>query len=139
MWFCWWVGAGGGGARVVGVEGSRGLIARARSNAERNGLSAATEFVHANLFEIDAGRLIGLGHFDRMVIDPPRDGAVELIKALADDAPRRIVYVSCSPATLARDAGVLVHAKGYVLSAAGVINMFPHTSHIESIAVFDRQ
>ena len=127
-----------GGARVVGVEGSRGLIARARSNAERNGLSAATEFVHANLFEIDAGRLIGLGHFDRMVIDPPRDGAVELIKALADDAPRRIVYVSCSPATLARDAGVLVHAKGYVLSAAGVINMFPHTSHIESIAVFDR-
>ena len=74
-----------------------------------------------------------------MLIDPPRDGAVELIKALADGAPRRIVYISCNPATLARDAGVLAHTKGYVLSAAGVVNMFPHTSHVESIAVFDRQ
>ncbi len=127
------------GASVVGIEGSRSLVARARSNAERNGLSAATEFAQANLFEIDAGQLARLGHFDRMLIDPPRDGAVQLIKALADDAPRRIVYVSCNPATLARDAGVLRHTKGYGLSAAGVVNMFPHTSHVESIAVFDRQ
>jgi 23S rRNA (uracil1939-C5)-methyltransferase len=73
-----------------------------------------------------------------MLIDPPRDGAVELIKSLSDDAPRRIVYVSCNAATLARDAGVLVHVHGYQLMAAGVVNMFPHTSHVESIAVFDR-
>jgi 23S rRNA (uracil1939-C5)-methyltransferase len=127
------------GASVVGIEGSRSLVARARSNAGRNGLSAATEFAQADLFEIDAEQLARLGRFDRMLLDPPRDGAVELIKALADDAPRRIVYVSCNPATLARDAGVLGHTKGYALSAAGVVNMFPHTSHIESIAVFDRQ
>jgi 23S rRNA (uracil1939-C5)-methyltransferase len=74
-----------------------------------------------------------------MLIDPPRDGAVALIKALSNDAPRRIVYVSCNAATLARDAGVLVHVNGYTLTAAGVVNMFPHTSHVESIAVFDRK
>jgi 23S rRNA (uracil1939-C5)-methyltransferase len=73
-----------------------------------------------------------------MLIDPPRDGAVELVKALGEDGPSRIVYVSCSPSTLARDAGVLVHAKGYRLAAAGVANMFPHTSHVESIALFER-
>ena len=73
-----------------------------------------------------------------MLIDPPRDGAAALINALSDDAPQRIVYVSCNAATLARDAGVLVHAKGYALTAAGVVNMFPHTSHVESIAVFDK-
>lgn len=127
------------GAGVVGFEGSRSLVARARSNAERNGLSASAEFVQADLFKLDGDSLLRLGRFDRMLIDPPRDGAVELIKALAGGAPRRIVYISCNPATLARDAGVLAHTKGYVLSAAGVVNMFPHTSHIESIAVFDRQ
>jgi len=79
-----------------------------------------------------------LGHFDCMLLDPPRDGAVELVKALPDESPRRIVYVSCNPRTLARDAAVLTQARGYRLSAAGVVNMFPHTSHIESIAVFDR-
>ena len=126
------------GASVVGIEGSRGLVARARSNAEHNGLSAATEFVQADLFKIDAAGLARLGCLDRMLIDPPRDGAVELIKALSSSAPRRIVYVSCNPATLARDAGVLVHTKGYELSAAGVVNMFPHPSHVESIAVFDK-
>jgi 23S rRNA (uracil1939-C5)-methyltransferase len=127
------------GAGVVGFEGSRSLVARARSNAERNGLSASAEFVQADLFKLDGDSLLRLGRFDRMLIDPPRDGAVELIKALAGGAPRRIVYISCNPATLARDAGVLAHTKGYVLSAAGVVNMFPHTSHVESIAVFDRQ
>ena len=75
--------------------------------------------------------------FDKLLIDPPRDGAVELVKALEPGGPRRIVYVSCDPATLARDAGVLVHVKGYRLAAAGVINMFPHTSHVESIALFE--
>ena len=127
------------GASVVGIEGSRSLVERAQANAGRNGLDATAEFTQGNLFDIDAAQLVRLGRFDRMLIDPPRDGAVELIKALGADAPRRIVYVSCNPATLARDAGVLAHIKGYELSAAGVVNMFPHTSHVESIAVFDRQ
>jgi 23S rRNA (uracil1939-C5)-methyltransferase len=73
-----------------------------------------------------------------MLIDPPREGAIELIKALDADGPRRIVYVSCNPATLARDAGVLVAVKGYRLRAAGVVNMFPHTAHVESLALFER-
>jgi len=78
------------------------------------------------------------GRFDKMLLDPPRDGAVAVVKVLGDSAPSRIVYVSCNPATLARDAAVLVHAKNYQLKAAGVVNMFPHTSHIESIALFER-
>jgi 23S rRNA (uracil1939-C5)-methyltransferase len=73
------------------------------------------------------------------LIDPPRDGAIELVKALADPLPGRIVYVSCNPATLARDAGILAAVHGYALTAAGVVNMFPHTAHVESIAVFDRE
>jgi 23S rRNA (uracil1939-C5)-methyltransferase len=90
-----------------------------------------------DLFKIDAAALAALGRCDRMLIDPPRDGAVELVKSIGENAPARIVYVSCNPATLARDAGLLVQTKGYRLSGAGVINMFPHTSHVESIAVFD--
>ena len=79
-----------------------------------------------------------MGHFDKWLIDPPRDGAYELVKSLdSTNQPQRIVYVSCSPATLARDAGVLVNEKGYLLKAAGVINMFPHTAHVESIALFE--
>ena len=78
--------------------------------------------------------------FDKWLVDPPRDGAIELMKSINDEtAPRRIVYVSCSPSTLARDAEVLVHAKGYRLKTAGVMNMFPQTSHVESIAVFVRE
>lgn len=126
------------GASVIGMEGSRSLVERGRANAAHNQLAERAEFVQADLFRIDGSSLARLGRFDRMLIDPPRDGAVELIKALADDAPRRIVYVSCNSATLARDAAVLAHTKGYVLSAAGVINMFAHTSHFESIAVFDK-
>ncbi len=126
------------GADVVGVEGSAALVRRAQANAEVNGLSARARFVEANLFEVDAVGLKKLGHFDKMLIDPPRDGAFEVIKALAEDGPQRIVYVSCSPATLARDAEVLVHSKGYVLKAAGVVNMFPHTAHVESIALFEK-
>jgi 23S rRNA (uracil1939-C5)-methyltransferase len=80
-----------------------------------------------------------LGAFDKLLIDPPRDGAMELVKSLGGDhAPHRIVYVSCNPATLARDAQVLVQNHGYTLKAAGVMNMFPHTSHVESIAVFEK-
>ena len=126
------------GAQVVGIEGSAALVKRAMQNAEFNGLSANTEFREMNLFEVNEAMLAQLGHFDRMLIDPPRDGAFELVKALGADAPQRIVYVSCNPATLARDAEVLVHLKGYVLKSAGVMNMFPHTSHVESIALFVR-
>ncbi|MCZ7564792.1 MAG: 23S rRNA (uracil(1939)-C(5))-methyltransferase RlmD [Burkholderiales bacterium] len=120
---------------VVGVEGSEALVARARRNAAANGLPA--QFVVANLF--DPRACAALPHCDKMLLDPPREGAVELIKALGADAPKRIVYVSCDPATLARDAGVLVNARGYRLAAAGVVNMFPHTAHIESVAVFERE
>ena len=127
------------GARVVGFEGARSLVTRAQANAARNDLSATAEFRLADLFKLEPADLAAYGHFDRMLIDPPRDGAVALIKALPEGAPRRIVYVSCNAATLARDAGVLVHTNGYTLTGAGVVNMFPHTSHVESIAVFERE
>ncbi len=126
------------GATVLGVEGSPTLVRRAQANAARNGLSGRTAFQAANLFEATEESLGRLGHFDKMLIDPPRDGAVEVVKALGRGGPQRIVYVSCSPATLARDAAVLVHAQGYRLRAAGVVNMFPHTAHVESIALFER-
>lgn len=126
------------GAQVLGVEGGAALVKRATQNAALNGLSGNTEFTSMNLFEMDEAALAQLGSFDKWLIDPPRDGAVELIKSIgAGTAPRRIVYVSCSPSTLARDAGVLVNVKGFRLKSAGVINMFPHTSHVESIAVFE--
>ena len=128
---------------VVGIEGSQALTERAFANAQFNGLSHKTSFSTRNLFEITSADLIVLGKFDRFLIDPPRDGAVALCEALLQLAteqpnllPKRIVYVSCSPGTLARDAGLLVKA-GYVTSLAGVVNMFPHTSHVESMAVFD--
>jgi len=127
---------------VVGFEGSKALVARAAANATRNGLETKASFVCANLFTVTPATLAGHGRFARALIDPPREGAVELAKALppADDAHAlaRIVYVSCNPGTLARDAAVLVHDRGYRLAAAGVVNMFPHTAHVESIAVFDR-
>jgi 23S rRNA (uracil1939-C5)-methyltransferase len=129
---------------LVGIEGSTALTERALSNAKANGLSAKTTFSTRNLFEVTAEDLVALGKFDRMLIDPPRDGAHALAQALAalrashpDMLPKRIVYVSCSPSTLARDAGILTHEAGYVLKKAGVVNMFPHTSHVESMAVFD--
>ncbi|MFA6013539.1 MAG: 23S rRNA (uracil(1939)-C(5))-methyltransferase RlmD [Gallionellaceae bacterium] len=125
------------GAQVLGVEGSAALVKRAGENADFNALSKNTQFSAMNLFEIDAASLARLGHFDKWLIDPPRDGAMELIKAITPEtAPQRIVYVSCNPATLARDAEILVHTHGYTLKAAGVMNMFPHTSHVESIALF---
>jgi 23S rRNA (uracil1939-C5)-methyltransferase len=126
------------GAAVVGIEGGAGLVERAARNAEANGLAPSTTFIERDLYRHPGGPLAGIGRFDRMLLDPPRDGASEIVRSLADDGPRRLVYVSCNPGTLARDAGMLVQAKGYTLSAAGVVNMFPHTSHVESIAVFDR-
>ncbi|MDK2125789.1 23S rRNA (uracil(1939)-C(5))-methyltransferase RlmD [Parachitinimonas caeni] len=128
------------GATVLGMEGSEGLVQRARENARFNGLADRTEFRVANLFEVTPESFAALGSFDKLLIDPPRDGAMELCKSIdADNAPSRIVYVSCNPATLARDANVLVNTKGYTMKAAGVVNMFPHTAHVESIAWFERE
>jgi 23S rRNA (uracil1939-C5)-methyltransferase len=126
------------GAQVSGIEGSASLVRRAAENAAYNGLSDKVQYQTMNLFEITAEAFAALGPFQRMLIDPPRDGAAELVKSLRSAPPARIVYVSCNPATLARDASMLVHEQGYVLTAAGVVNMFPHTAHVESIAVFDR-
>ncbi|MFM2085831.1 MAG: hypothetical protein RLZZ237_700 [Pseudomonadota bacterium] len=132
------------GSEVVGIEGSTTLTERALENALANGLSAKTSFFTRNLFEVTTDDLIALGKFDRILVDPPRDGAMALCQALVglaqtrpDMLPKRIVYVSCSPSTLARDAGILALEAGYTLSKAGVVNMFPHTSHVESMAVFD--
>ncbi len=127
------------GAQVTGIEGSAGLIKRAQHNAQINGLTSNTQFLTMDLFKIDATQWAALGSFDKLLIDPPRDGAMELVRLVGADGPRRIVYVSCSPATLARDAGVLVTAHGYKLRAAGIVNMFPHTVHVESMALFERE
>jgi 23S rRNA (uracil1939-C5)-methyltransferase len=134
---------------VLGLEGSEALVARSRENAELNGLARKTRFVARNLFELAPAELASYGVADKWLVDPPREGAFALAKALADlhadpslapgyAPPRRIVYVSCNPATLARDAGLLVHQAGYRCTAAGAVNMFPHTAHVESIAVFER-
>jgi 23S rRNA (uracil1939-C5)-methyltransferase len=139
---------------VLGIEGSETLVARSRENYVRNQAGrgealAPARFLARNLFEMTPQQLVADGMSDRWLVDPPREGAFALSKALADlhqDAslrgswqpPRRIVYVSCNPATLARDAGLLVHQAGYTCSATGVVNMFPHTAHVESMAVFDR-
>jgi 23S rRNA (uracil1939-C5)-methyltransferase len=124
------------GADVLGIEGSDALVKRAGQNAAFNDLSANTQFKARNLFEMTETELAGLGKFDKWLIDPPRDGAMELVKSITSEiAPELIVYVSCNPATLARDAAELV-LRGYILKAAGVMNMFPQTSHVESIAVF---
>lgn len=126
---------------VVGVEGSKALIDRAREAAAANGLAEKTDFAVLNLFEVDVAWLRDLGYFNRVLIDPPRDGAEAVSRALSAlalaERPQRIVYVSCNPATLARDAGILVNEGGYKMRAAGAINMFPHTGHVESIAVFE--
>jgi 23S rRNA (uracil1939-C5)-methyltransferase len=156
---------------VLGIEGSDTLVARATQNFKQNRLLAgkesalsATTFVARNLFEMTGQMLVDDGNANRWLIDPPREGAFALVKALAQihqqrlgnvpevvegeapvqhvnigdwQPPQRIVYVSCNPSTLARDAGLLVHQAGYRCTSAGVINMFPHTAHVESMAVFE--
>ncbi|MDD2833974.1 MAG: 23S rRNA (uracil(1939)-C(5))-methyltransferase RlmD [Methylotenera sp.] len=125
------------GAKVLGLEGLANLVERAQESAELNAIDHV-EFSVADLFKMTPEALAELGRFEKWLVDPPRDGAFELIKSIqAQSSPQRIVYVSCNPATLARDAGILVNEKGYTLSAAGVINMFPHTAHVESIAMFE--
>jgi 23S rRNA (uracil1939-C5)-methyltransferase len=132
---------------VLGIEGSETLVQRARENAGRNGLSDRASFAARNLFELSTDDLVAIGAADKWLIDPPREGAFALVKALADlhaapragwTPPSTIVYVSCNPATLARDAGLLVHQAGYRCVAAGAVNMVPHTAHVESMAVFER-
>ena len=123
---------------VLGIEGSHDLIIRAQQNADHNLISNAA-FTHADLFKMTPASWPALGHFDKMLIDPPRDGAQALVQSLGNNAPRRIVYVSCNPATLARDAGILVHEKDYRLISAGIANMFPHTAHVESLSLFERK
>jgi 23S rRNA (uracil1939-C5)-methyltransferase len=142
-------------AQVLGIEGSETLVARSRDNYARNQADrpdeqalAPTSFVARNLFEMTPEMLVADGTADKWLVDPPREGAFALAKALAElhenhelrkgwMPPKRIVYVSCNPATLARDAGLLVHRAGYRCVSAGVINMFAHTAHVESMAVFE--
>ncbi len=151
---------------VLGIEGSATLVARSFENYRLNQTMqsacrtlAFTDFVARNLFEMTPELLIQDGVADKWLVDPPREGAFALVQALAELhqqkldpegcpptagasgwlPPKRIVYVSCNPATLARDAGLLVHRAGYRCSAAGIVNMFPHTAHVESLAVFDLQ
>jgi 23S rRNA (uracil1939-C5)-methyltransferase len=121
---------------VVGIEGEAGLVARARRNAARNQLSNASFHV-ANLAEPDGGSAALSGRFDRVLLDPPRAGALEVLPRLVKLGATRMVYVSCHPGTLARDVGVLCAEHGYRLVAAGVVDMFPHTTHVESIAVLE--
>ena len=123
------------GAVVTGIEGHAGLVERAQKNAQLNGLQA--DFQVANLFEEES--CAKLPPADKLLLDPPREGAFEVVKSLPETGASRIVYVCCDPATLARDAGYLVEMKGYRLSAAGVVNMFPHTAHVESMALFERK
>ena len=122
---------------MTGVEGDSGLVARARDNARRNGLDGV-EFFTADLYgELAAAPWLGR-MFDKAVIDPPRSGALEVLPLLPRLGVRRLVYVSCYPGTLARDAGELVNRLGYRLLSAGVMDMFPHTAHVESIALFEK-
>lgn len=124
-------------AAVVGVEGDAGLVARAKENAGRNALDNAT-FHAADLTQDQRGTAWMRQGFDKLLLDPPRSGAIDVLRQLPLDAFGRIVYVSCHPASLARDAGYLVNERGWRLASAGVMDMFPQTAHVESIALFER-
>ncbi|HEY2675662.1 MAG TPA: methyltransferase domain-containing protein, partial [Steroidobacteraceae bacterium] len=123
-------------AQIVGVEGDAALVSRARANATRNTLANAT-FVTENLFEPKGFGAWANERYDLVLLDPPRAGADALAARLAAWRPRRVVYISCHPGSLARDAGILVQNHGFALTDAGVMDMFPHTTHVESIAVFE--
>ena len=119
------------------MEGDAGLVARARENAQRNGLDNA-EFFAADLTQDQRSTAWMRQGFDKLLLDPPRSGAIEVLQQLPLKQFKRIVYVSCHPGSLARDAGFLVRERGYKLVSAGVMDMFPHTAHVESIALFER-
>ncbi len=123
---------------VVGVEGDAGLVARARENAERNGLANA-QFHAADLTQDQRNAPWMRQGFDKLLLDPPRSGAIEVLQQLPLKQFKRIVYVSCHPGSLARDAGYLVNEQGFTLVSAGAMDMFPHTAHVESIAVFEKR
>jgi 23S rRNA (uracil1939-C5)-methyltransferase len=122
--------------QVMGVEGDAALVAKAGANAQRNGI-ANVEFAVENLFEPARFGAWADQRYDRVMLDPPRAGAAELLTCMPKWRPRRVVYISCHPGSLARDAGILVNELQFTLSAAGVMDMFPHTTHVESIAVFE--
>lgn len=130
---------------VLGIEGLETLTTRAKENVIHNNLANKASFMRSDLFEVTPETIASWGKAERWLMDPPREGAMEICKSLADLhsqnsnlLPERIVYVSCNPKTLARDVEILCHQAGYSLSSAGIVNMFPHTSHVESMAVFDR-
>jgi 23S rRNA (uracil1939-C5)-methyltransferase len=124
-------------AKVVGVEGDAALVAKAGANAVRNGIGNASFHV-ANLFEPQGLGTWADDPYDLVLLDPPRAGASEIMIRMAHWRPRRVVYISCHPGSLARDAAILVEEQGFKLVGAGVMDMFPHTTHVESIAVFER-
>jgi len=127
--------------RVLGIEGDAGLVERAKANAERNGIANA-QFITANLMtdepDVNFWAPWTRERFDRVLIDPPRAGAREVLPAIAKSGAQRVVYVSCHPGSLARDAGILVNEYGFKLRSAGIMDMFPQTTHVESMAVFER-
>jgi 23S rRNA (uracil1939-C5)-methyltransferase len=123
--------------QVQGVEGDALLVSKAAANAARNRIANA-QFTVANLFEPQAFGPWARQRYDLVLLDPPRAGAAELLPCMEQWRPRRLVYISCHPGSLARDAGILVAEHGFTLTAAGVMDMFPHTTHVESIAVFER-
>ena len=126
------------GAHVVGVEGDAGLVARARANAVLNGIDNV-EFVSADLAQPSAGDAAWARRsYDKVLLDPPRAGALAVLPVVARCGAKEMLYISCHPGSLARDAGILVHEHGFKLRAAGVMDMFPHTAHVESAALFTR-
>ncbi|WP_414040143.1 23S rRNA (uracil(1939)-C(5))-methyltransferase RlmD [Acidithiobacillus sp. M4-SHS-6] len=125
------------GAAVLGIEGDTRLVALATENAAANGLSVLARYQVADLTQVQVSDFQMTDKIDKMLMDPPRSGAMEVLQSLTPSVAR-LVYVSCNPATLARDAEYLVHQRGYTLRAAGVVNMFPHTAHVESIALFEK-
>jgi 23S rRNA (uracil1939-C5)-methyltransferase len=124
--------------QVLGVEGDASLVSKARANAARNAIGNAG-FAAENLFEPQTFGAWANEHYDLVMLDPPRAGAAQLLSCMSRWGPRRVVYISCHPGSLARDAQILAAEHGFVLSAAGVMDMFPHTTHVESIAVFERR
>lgn len=122
---------------VTGIEGSPGLVEKARMNAVNNSIENV-EFYKSNLYASAIQGEFLIGSYDKILMDPPRSGAKEIIEQMNFNNVHRLVYVSCNPATLARDSGMLVNQRGFSLVSAGVMDMFPHTTHVESIAVFER-